>query len=180
MPLRVRVLSRQHPPENQNATPSFSHFWFRVAVLWPGPVGTLAAAAFGREINVWSLENQAHGKNLDGTWKCSSSIFYTSPSIYIIEHKLGFGKQRDTIDLSNWAFLSAASLSIRTTPCLSILNASLFYYVHVSVSLLSKQCRSDRRSTAAGAKMARCHSDTNTRYTGLTGNHDFPIRIEDH
>lgn len=36
-----------------------SHFWFRVAVLWPGPVGTLAAAAFGRGINVWSLEKQA-------------------------------------------------------------------------------------------------------------------------
>ena len=43
-----------------------------------------------------------------------------------------------------------------------------------------KQCRSDRRSTAAGAKMTRCHSDANTWYTGLTANHDFPIRIEEH
>jgi hypothetical protein len=40
---------------------SFTHLHLR-AVSWS--VGTLAAAAFGREINVRGLENQAYDKNL--------------------------------------------------------------------------------------------------------------------
>jgi len=88
------------------------------AVSWS--VGTLAAAAFGREINVRGLENQAYDKNLT-RWSAAVHL--------IIEHKLGFGKQRDTIDLSIGPFFRKPTCQYNT--------AASLYYVHVSVSLLS-------------------------------------------